>query len=98
MNQIVATSRLYQLDEGQNATIETLARGQSKSPEDLVREAVASYISTTVQAVDDEIEYQRRVAEIMANLKHPERDNSGFGSWRSSGIDGVEYQNALRGK
>ena len=93
MNQIVRT---YQLDERQNATIEALAQAQRKAPETLVREAVAEYLSATTHGTADEREYQRRVAEITAKLQRA--DDGGPGSWRDAGIDGVAYQDALRGK
>lgn len=95
MNQIVRT---YHLDERQNATIEALAQAQRKAPETLVREAVAEYISAATHGADDEREYQRRVAEIMARLQRAQADDGGPGSWRDAGIDGAQYQDALRGK
>jgi len=95
MNQIVRT---YHLDERQNATIEALAQEQRKAPETLVREAVAEYISAAEHGADDEREYRRRVAEITAKLQRADGDDGGPGSWRNAGIDGVAYQDALRGK
>ena len=88
----------YTLDDRTEAKIIALAHEQHKEPESLVREAVAKYVDDVVRDADDESVYQERVAAIMANLKHPERDNSTFGAWRDSGIDGVDYQKALRGK
>jgi hypothetical protein len=92
------TAAQYTLDQRTEAKVLALAQEQHKEPESVVREAVAKYIDEVVRDVDDEIAYQERVAAIMANLKHPERDNSTFGAWRDSGIDGVAYQKALRGK
>lgn len=88
----------YSLDELTDAKLRALAQERHRKPEDLVREAVAKYVEEIVREADDEAAYQSRVTAIMAALKHPERDNSMFGAWRGSGIDGVDYQNELRGK
>ena len=95
MKQIV---RMYQLDERQNAKLEALAQEQRKAPETLVREAVAEYISATAQAVDEEVAYRRRIAEITAKLNQADGNDRAPGSWRDAGIDGVQYQDALREK
>lgn len=82
-------ARKYALDERQEAGITALAQQRQESPERLVREAVDRYLI--------DVEYQLQRAAVMANLKHPERDNRLFGSWRGLDIDGLLYQNALRG-
>lgn len=79
---------MYQLDEQQNAEIIALAHQRSEAPQNLVREAVAKYLL--------DVDYDKRREAALATLKHPERDNSMFGTWRAAGVDGVEYQNELR--
>jgi hypothetical protein len=80
----------YGLKADQVAAINALAQARQVNPGQLVREAVAQYLA--------EVDYQRRRAAVMASLQHPERDNTVFGAWRGADIDGVEYQNELRGK
>jgi hypothetical protein len=87
--------KAWHLDERQTAEIIALAQERQERPEDLVREAVARFLNGITRA--DEAAYQKRVAEVMANLKHPDQDHSMFGAWRGSGIDGVQYQKELRG-
>jgi hypothetical protein len=79
---------IYELECEQNAELVALARMRSEEPQLLVREAVAKYL------LDADYELRRKAA--FANLRHPGRDNSLFGSLRDAGIDGVAFQNALR--
>jgi hypothetical protein len=83
-----APDKVYELDEQQNAELLALARMRSEAPQSLVRQAVAKYL------LDADYEMRRKAA--FAALKHSERDNRMFGGWKGAGIDGVDYQNALR--
>jgi predicted transcriptional regulator len=78
----------YELDEQLNAEIIALAQRRNEPPQQLVREAVAKYLL--------DAEYEIRRSAALAALTHPHRDNSMFGAWRGTDIDGVEYQSDLR--
>lgn len=81
----------------QDETVVQQTLEKHEEPDAIVCEAVGKCIYE-FRNVEDDIVYEERVAGIMASLKHPERDNSTFGAWRDSGIDGLAYQKALRGK
>lgn len=84
----IASYEGYELNEPQNSQLIALARSRNEPPQNLVREAVEKYL------VD--VAYDTRRDELLATLKHPQRDHSVFGAWKGANIDGVAYQNALR--
>ena len=83
-----APSKLYEVDDLQNAEILALARTRGEEPQAVVREAIAKYL--------EDVAYEARRAAALAALKHSGRDNSQFAQWRGADIDGVEYQRGLR--